>query len=310
MKNYKKNRGSLTVEAVISVTVFISVMFMLLTMVKMVLFMTVLNNATVETAKILATSGYPIVLLNDLQEDTLDTTAKQFEPASLQQSLQTGLTDTFLTGIFSGNVIKTGAQNVAGALTGFIEGAIAQIGSQLASEVKAGIAQNLCATLVKEYVEDCGLYIDQEKLILRAVKIPETNVEFTARGGAVMPLSADGALQAQPGIHFGQDDVVVCLEYPYEIALPLLPAFEVTLRSTSVERAWVNGTGSGPVRTEGIDVSNWLDKAIYEGSGGYSKRYHRRDCITIKGHSRLVTVSDAIARKLTPCKVCQPGRIN
>ena len=59
-------RGSLTVEAIISVTMFISVMFLLLTMVKLVLMMTILNNATVEAAKVIATGAYPISILNEI----------------------------------------------------------------------------------------------------------------------------------------------------------------------------------------------------------------------------------------------------
>ena len=67
--NRKKRKGSLTVEATISFTVFIGFSFLMLTLVKLVLVMTILNNATAETAKTLASSGYVIAIVNGYQEN-------------------------------------------------------------------------------------------------------------------------------------------------------------------------------------------------------------------------------------------------
>lgn len=307
MEKRKKNKGSLTVEAVISVTVFISVMFLLLTMVKMVLVMTVLNNATVEAAKVIATSGYPIALLNEMQAEKLDAPAKQFESLSLENSLKAGAKNTLITGIFSGDVVGAAKNDAVSSLKSLIEQAGKYFISEYVYQAKADIANVLCSSIVKDYVQDCGLYIDQEKLILRAVKIPETAGEFKVQHSGDIKLSEAGELVAKPNQHFGADDVLICLEYPYEIALPFLPAFEVTLRSTSVERAWVNGTGTGVKFTEGIKISQWLAPTYYVGSRGYSKCYHLESCYTLWRGKKPITASEA--KSLNPCKVCNPGPV-
>lgn len=306
MKNGKKARGSLSLEAVISATVFISVMFLLLTMVKMVLVMTVLNNAAVETAKVVATSGYPIALLNELQSEKLEEQAEKLSPTSLENSLKTGVSNTFVTGLFTGKMGAAAGSNAADMLKNLIGGAVAELSKEYIYQAKADLANSICSSVIKDYVEDCGLQIDQSKLMLRAIKIPETDGEFKVQHTEAMQLSESGSLAARPGEHFGADDVLISLEYPYEMALPFLPAFEVTLRSTAVERAWIHSTGVAPSRNEGIQLDNWLSKTVYIGSRGYSKCYHRANCITLSKGSTPLSLTSAKNQGYSPCGVCHP----
>ena len=66
----KKDKGSLTIEAIISFTVFLMVSFLMLQLVKLTMISLVMNSCTQETAKQLATSSYPLVMVNDLIDET------------------------------------------------------------------------------------------------------------------------------------------------------------------------------------------------------------------------------------------------
>lgn len=72
MKLRNKKKGSLTVEAVIAFSIFISFMFLLLSMVKISLTKITLENAVSETAKYIASASYPT-----LDYDRWEETAKQ-----------------------------------------------------------------------------------------------------------------------------------------------------------------------------------------------------------------------------------------
>ena len=64
----RKLKGSLSLEAVISFTVFISFMFMLMTIVKFAIMRIALNAAVSETAKQIATQAYPLSYLIEWEE--------------------------------------------------------------------------------------------------------------------------------------------------------------------------------------------------------------------------------------------------
>src|SRR5699024_6757367 len=63
-------RGSLTVEAIISFTVFLMVSFLMLHLVKLTMLSMALQNATTETAKQIATAAYPIAWVNVARTST------------------------------------------------------------------------------------------------------------------------------------------------------------------------------------------------------------------------------------------------
>ncbi len=322
----KKTKGSLSIEAVISVTVFLGVSFLLLTLVKLVLFMTILNNATVEAAKTIATTaGYPLAILNGLQEDLENAgdVVEQYKPQNLAQTLSGGGGAAFNATVF-GNLLsgasgmQANIQGMAGAKIKELIGGIASNAVMpLVYQQKSAAASYICGEMVKGYVENCGLAFDQEKVMLRAVKIPETDKEFTTlHGGSAINLSEDGSLTATAATSptgndgaFNAGDVVVCLEYPYQIALPFLPSFEVTLRSVSVEHAWLHCTNTGPSRTEGINLETFFSAgkdAVYEGSGGTGKKYHKENCMTLWRGSERISLASAKGKGLTPCKLCFP----
>lgn len=313
----RTRRGSLTVEATISFTIFITVMFLLLTLVKMVLVMIVLNNATTETAKSLAAGGYPIAFLNGIQEDG-EELIKNTEPESVAKSVQGTVKASIITQVLGGDGMKTLKGDAIGSIKGIIGGLVADQLKGIVYDLKGQGVNALCGQIIKEYVENCGLYIDQDKLMLRVAKIPETDKEFETLHSESLPLSENGEIVAVPAStpsgtdgDFNAADVVICLEYPYEVNLPFIPSINVKLRSTAVEHAWLDGTHNGPSRKEGIDISNLLfggDTRVYYSSGGAGKKYHKKDCITqaVWGGREETTLTNALSKGLTPCKVCNP----
>lgn len=312
----RKQRGSLTVEAIISFTVFISVMFLLLTLVKLVLIMTILNNATVETAKTLAVSAYPISFLNETQSG-IEKMEENLEATNLANSLKGTGQSAVISGLMGGDIKEVAKSGASGILKNLIGGTAVKLLKGQVYEIKGAVVHNLCGNIVQGYLEDCGIHFDPEKLVLRVSKIPETEAEFKELHHDKLALSEDGSLTATPCStaagtdgQFNADDVVICLEYPYEIALPLLPAFTITLRSVSVEHGWLYGTSSGPKRTEGIDLSGLMfgkESSVWIATGGHGKRYHAENCHLLWSSKVKTTMSDAKRRGFTACKICSPG---
>lgn len=311
-----RKKGSLTVEAIISFTVFISVMFLLLTLVKLVLAMMILNNAAIETAKTIATGAYPISLVNELQEG-LETKAEKATPQNLMESISGSFTPTGILNDLTGGNGKITGGRATEAVKEYIEGVGVGMVQELAYQLKGQAVNALAGKLIEGYVEDCGLPMDYERLTLRAIKLPQTDAEFKAVYSGALPLSESGTLQAAPSSEpdgtdgdFNAEDVLVCLEYDYQMALPFLPAFNLTLRSVSVEHAWIHGTGGGAAkRTEGIDISSfWNGKGYYVATGGYGKRYHLEGCsaLNLANGKKAVTHQEAINSGFTPCKICNP----
>lgn len=313
-ENMKRKKGSLTVEAVISMTVFISAMFLLLTMVKLVLFMTILNNATAETAKAIATAAYPLSYLNAAQEG-IEAKAESIRPQNLQSTLSGSGEKNLIVDLMCGDEMMS--SDIVGTISSFVNGALDK--TEIAAyELKGAAVNYLCGQIIKGYVEECGLSIDEEKIVLRAVKIPETDTEYSTMHTEPLLLSESGTLTARPSSaadgtdgQFGAKDVLICLEYDYEMALPFLPSASVTLRSTAVERAWLYGTAVGPSRKEGININNLLfgdSKVVYIATGGYGECYHKSGCQHLWTSQTCVTLEYATQTLgLRPCKTCKPS---
>lgn len=357
----RKKRGSLTVEAIISFTVFLSVSFLLLTVVKLVLVATILNNAATETAKTLASSSYLIALVND-QQEKYEKKADELKPEKLADSLCFAIKNSVVSEILTGGGAGMFSSMGWAKVEDLLQGAAAELAGPLVYDLKGRAANAVAGSIADKCLDQCGLRFDYQRVMLRAVKLPETKAEYAARHAGGIALYDTGAAEANlsqslwedlrtgaenlvskvPGLgagasgkpagegnnspgasagltaraassHDGTDgdfnaaDVLICLEYPYEIALPLLSAFELTLRCTVVEHGWVNGTRYAPPRTEGINLSDLVSQ-VYVTTSGNGMCYHKKNCFTLKRSKVVMELSalDAIGKNYTPCKVCKP----
>lgn len=311
-------KGSLTVEAVISFSVFIMAMFFLLTLVKLVLYMTILNNTATETAKTIAVGYYPLTYLDEKQT-AIEKKAEYLTIDNMGNVLMNTKASGYVMSALGGDA-KTFAKSGATTIVkNVVESLLVKVFSDEFYNMKDQIVQWICAKLVDSYLDSSGLAFQTENVVLRIAKVPETSAEYSYMwGDSVMYLSDDQTLYATPSSNttgldgdFNAGDVVICIEYPYTISLPFIPSFSITLRSTAIEHAWLNSTASGPKRTEGINIEKLLsNKTVYIATGGYGKKYHTKDCWTIKGHSKAINLTEAQASGYTACKVCRPDDVS
>ena len=309
-KNLKKTKGSLSLEAVISFTVFLSFMFMLLMMVKLSLVAITLDTVAAETAKEIATSAYPIGLFNNMSED-VHTKIEKYEDI-------TGFTDAYIdakeksiVGHITALTEKDGTKAENGGKTALLSIALdysfnkigdvlMEKGAQLIGEEGNKLVRNNICDAINEFHTG----IDLEKLKLAVCKFPMPEQTYNSgcnsEGYSVIGITKDD---------FGKDDVVIGLTYDYELALPFLPTINVKLKSVAVEHAWLSGGNADSISfKEGINVNDLLfGKSFYQGAGGTSKCYHKQTCITLwKG---AVPISKGEAKNLKECQVCKPGKI-
>lgn len=307
----KKTKGSLTLEAVISFTVFLSFMFMLLMVVKMSMVAITLDSVTAEAAKQIATSAYPIGIFNKMADEN----SEKVESYEQVTGFTDALVDTSMEGIFNYYTSATaeGANkandNTALGIIGIplqygmtklgetlINGTTELIGQKGNEFIRASIVQGL---------NDYDVGIDLSKLELAVCKFPVP--ESTYNSGC----NSDGYKTL--GItksDFGADDVVIGLTYDYAISLPFLPTFEIKLKSLAIEHAWVNGGNGETVSDkEGIDIAAGLfgKKHYYVGASGKGTKYHKANCMTLWRGKKAISKYDAAS--MTPCKVCKPGKI-
>lgn len=317
LKNYcsgKKEKGSLTIEAVISFTVFLAVSFLMLQLVKLTMVSLVLNSCTQETAKQLATSCYPIVIVNS----GIDGVNKKLTDGNEITSS--------VSSILESSSADAGLLSVMGAGTGSV-GSVSELFSQLADTVSKGIntlftdlkgkaGLYITAKIMDGYLDSSGIAFNKDNVVFRIVKLPLTDGEYKYMDGyhvegekddLVLKKSSDA--EGMDG-DFNRDDIVVCAEYDYQIVLPLIPSINLKLRSTAVEHAWLTGCSSSTSRKEGLREKVFKDE-VYLATGGYGKSYHRKDCrmITLNGsffRGSAINRSQAVSSGYEPCKVCQP----
>lgn len=313
-----RQKGSLTIEAVISFTIFLSFMFMLLSVVKFALTDITLSCATAETAKQLATAAYPVQIINDI-ENEMDKDAKKYTGNTGSVTLAEGLTQT-IDSTFINMVFASSSKDVDSALSGGFDSLsslfMAQAGANIwdffrnnIAEIKVSAKKAVAANIFNSCIENSLVNIDKSKLTFEVVEIPQSNWEYDHN--RISTHYTDMGLK--PEKHFGQEDVVIGVKYDYQMLLPFLPAVNITIREVAIEHAWIHG-GDGTItaKTEGVDISSIVDfllgkEKVYIGSKGYSKCYHKSNCITIEGHSKDITRLEAFSKGLRPCKVCRPN---
>lgn len=315
-----KRSGSLSVEATISFAVFIGVMFLLLNIVKLTLFMIILNNAAAETAKTIATLGYPITFLNEAQSG-IEEKAEYLRGGNLSDAAGSGVQGGF------GDILGASPERLqemvqSGGASDYVKNklmnAAVDIVSGAAYTLKGAAIKGLVGWFVKNALDNASLDFNPDALYMRMAKIPVTEAEYNAIYTDPVSLSKQGTLTAKPASKhngadgdFNAEDVVICLEYPVVVIVPVFRGVKVTLRSVAVEHAWLHGVCDGPKRTEGIDLTEFLygdDIQVYVAVGGHGERYHATDkCMALwKNSKQPISRSAAIKDGFTPCKICKP----
>lgn len=270
-KKYNE-KGSLTIEAIISFTVFLAVSFLMLQLVKLTMISLVLNSCTQETAKQLATSCYPIVMVNQSISGVDEKIS----------GISTSITDAIQNSSADGSL-----GNIMGAEMNDVSG-ISQLFEKLVSIVDDGVMSifrglkgkagiYITAKIMDGYLDSSGFAFDKDNVVFRVVQLPLTEGEYRSFNGytvkgekndlVLKPSSDSEGLDGD----FNRDDVIVCAEYDYKIVLPMIPSISLKLRSTAVEHAWLAGCSSTIEKKEGLKGKIFNDN-VYVATGGYGER--------------------------------------
>lgn len=310
-----RNKGSLTIEACISFTVFLSFMYFLLMFVQLAIVDITLDAATRETAKIIATSAYPISLLNEIEDDADKKAEEALKPTSLLEITTKANVNTIIDTLFLSNIEDTASKdNISlDKLEDILKGNISSVATEAAAGIgnilKAklfdaldGFMQNtkykIAASIFDKCIEGSFINIDKSNLIFNVVEFPQSDKRYEVTKNAYIQYDLLG-----DEIDFGKDDAIVSVEYTYPIKLPFMPTYNLKLNYTAIERGWVNG-GNGVYTSweEKLELGNDLVFVTKTG-----KKYHRRNCYYLKESKIAITRKDATEKyKYTPCSKCNP----
>lgn len=310
----KKYKGSLSLEAVISFTIFISFMFLLLSIVKFSLVRITLNTATTETAKQIATASYPLSYLLEIENSENEKIDAYEGEMKLTDGLSNNAFGASISSLFNTNQQET--TNVVDTIT-----KIKDILSGGDNAVVAGesLVRNLVGELEKEagayvacivlnnYIDKSILPFNKEDITLSVVKFPQSEWAYSQ--------VKNGENYKKFGLTedmYGAEDVVIAVEYKYDFALPFLPSFEITMREVAVEHGWLYGGGNNITnREDGRDYSKFKsivfgENPVYLGSKLTGSKYHKKDCKTLWHGSIIMSRDEANNQGYLPCKICNP----
>lgn len=303
-----RSKGSITVEACITLPVFLSVFFLLLFIVRFACTGMVLDYAVNETAKEIAAAAYPISFINELEDEKIGEYGNvriptpEEELEKFMQQMGAGSSGNLLKVIISEDFE---GEDISNALKGILEdyrkGIIGGIIDRITPaywDMKSAGKYLIADKLIKEHLDSPLINLENAKL--RLVEFPQGEEEYNAR------VENDGykSFGLAPGEDFGSDDVVLQLEYDYKVNLPFVEALNVKMIHTAVERGWINGSfGLLTVKDEGLDLEPEGNIVFITRTG---IRYHNGSCRYLRKSRIPINIEGAKAEGYTPCKVCKP----
>ena len=315
IKNIKKSRGSITIEACVALPIFLGFFLMILIMIKIACINIVLDHAVNETVKQLATTVYPITFLNEFEDKIVDEYGEG-QISSMQGGIKdvayNTLKDTVdspTADMFSGNISMTDINNILNVvkqkgsetLTKGVGGLLVNLGEDAYWDIK-GKGKYIIAKAVMDQFIDSS-FINKNNLKFNLVEFPQGAVEYEACKKSIA-VKSTGLV---PDKDFGIDDVVIQIEYKFKIALPIIGTRVINFKHTSIEKGWIHGgNGVYTSKEEGIkfdDISK-IQKIVYITRTG--EKYHRESCRYLRLSKIPVELSDEIKSSYEPCKVCKP----
>lgn len=312
-----KNRGStgsITIEACISLPVFLSFFYLLLFLIRVACINLVMDHAVSETARYFAESAYPLSILNEYEDEKVESqkslSLKDDEP--LIDTEGNILPKRFLTILLDPGEMK--ADNID-LITGMLK-------SNLSDGLTEVFGLGILDSLHSEYqaIKDTGKYylakrvltrhlqeswVNQDQVYLSFVKLPEGQAEYAA----YIKDGSNQLMYLQPERDFNRDDVVIMAEYIIKIPFPFLSGKNLRLRYAAVERAWLKGSnGVYTSSEEGLDLFNKNNDKGYVYITRTGSKYHLYStCAYLEKSSIPITREEAEKRGLTPHLGC-PNR--
>lgn len=111
--------------------------------------------------------------------------------------------------------------------------------------------------------------------------------------------------KADSEIAVNKEDVVLELEYDFNINLPFWGKGVNIIRTAAIERAWLYGGNSNYTRSaeRGLDKINDSEIVYITRTG---ERYHRSNCRYLRMSKGPITIREAKKAGYTPCQICKP----
>lgn len=303
----KCEAGIITVEACISLPIFLSFFFLLLFVTKVACILVALDHAASQTASHLATASYPLTFVNEYIDERIEEVSiiNFVQPGSIKltDAVSAELKKDSLAGIVWGSIKNDTAQALFQAVKRQVpENSLESLDSvikdifltQYESLTNAGKNQ-LAGHLVNNYLD--FKHLNPDNLTIRLVELPKGEAEFNHRKADLI-YQEIGLI---PERDFNRDDVVIQLEYEINIPIPFFQDRSAKLRATAIERAWSQGgNGIYTSKEEGLD---WLKKGqeqkyVYKARTGI--KYHtKKDCAYLQKSCITITKEEAEKMGLT-----------
>lgn len=303
MLKHKKSKGSITVEAVISFAVFVSFMFLLLSMVKIALIKVTVNNAVVETAKTIATYSYPLGMYNDIAEEYNDKVSSAISSAESVANGSKEGTKILIDSIFKNmNLSAGGFDGILSKISGGTDTLIKSVVLDASEQLISAGAPKVVSGVLGGIIEDSYVSIDEDKLKIDIAKLPMSEKMYKSISNN--SAFTDYGLTASD---FNEDDVVIGVSYIYKVTFPLIGSIDMKIKEAVVEHAWVNGSsGNIPNSKEGINPLDMIfgGEKVYVTSTG--NKYHKEDCFYLLRSKKELKKSQAIGQGYIPCVRCCP----
>ena len=343
----KSYKGSITVEACISLPVFLCFFLALAFFIRIAVINITLNHVVNESVKQLAAASYPLKFLNELEDELVlenpdyellpfDEELKEVRDAALEdikdsagEKLQ-GLLPDMLSGNISREeiegvfleVVALLKQEAAGKVVEDVGGGIgkflAQKYSQQYFEAKAQAKYAAAGYLIQKFLKASD--IDNSRMEYLLVMLPQSDAEMEMRSADPSYLEVSNQIGFVPD----KDDVVIAIQYKTVIPLPFFGRKEVLIRKTAVEQAWMNGSNgvyamdlAAGDEQRGNDEASKAENSVED---SYKKlkestvfitrtgsRYHKDGCIHLKRSKIPIKLSQAQKKGMLACKACYEG---
>lgn len=320
----RKNRGSLTVEATISMVFFLSIMIIFLLFMKILVIENALQTTAKEAAKRVASHSYYFKVVENQMGFVDPEDEKAYEETEWGMEIGEYTIKNVggkALGIFAGNAFK---KDSASKLTAWKKGgietgvdAVLSLGGLFVGDLlepgyfnsKRTMQQNIVVSAISE-ADGLSNLVDPNKIILEYVKYPEGSYLYKKNLKNEIydkiSLDADSYIKA--------DDVVVVLSYPISLDIPFFGKQKLVVTKTAVEHPWLNGGNGIMARNEGLLsklVKETTNIATYgfvtvkiTNNGNY---YHEADCSALVGeYATDIRKYNAIKLGFKACSSCSP----
>lgn len=341
-KRYGKNdKGSLTVEAVLSLPIFLCFFMLLLFSIKTAVIHITLDFAVNETAKQLATAAYPMTFLNEMEDEAFSDAEEGGIPSLSEEGAKikgylteesSGMLEKLMTGDLKADDIADAFESVKNSVVSdYTSGLTQYLLSSIKGDyyaVKARVKYRAVNLLLDKFLK--GGWVEREKTEILYVELPQSDTEYRYRVEEKKDASYTKFYE-ELGFGPGQDDVVVSLQYKTHIPVPFFADRELAYRFTAVEKAWIHG-GNGvytvhPKKEQtGGEKEGEKEENASTGTKGTSKveesykklqqstvyvttkagkKYHKAGCMHLSKRSTIPLKMDEAQKKgFTPCKRC------